>query len=83
MDDNNSIGTCATGGTNATREILQEVQDTKFDRIIETDQSTVVSAMTTFTTVATPQHSNELSTPPGNNSFRSRSLPPPSSDQMD
>ena len=46
MDNNNSIGTCATGATNATRDILQEVQDTGFNLIIETDQSTVVSAMT-------------------------------------
>ena len=83
MDNNNSIGTCATGATNATRDILQEVQDTGFNLIIETDQSTVVSAMTTFTTVASPQHSNETSIPPGNNYFRSRSPPPLSSDQMD
>ena len=36
MDDNNSIGTCATGVTNATTEILQEANNTASTKIIDT-----------------------------------------------
>ena len=73
MDDNNSIGTCATGATNATMDILREVKDKEFDQIIDTNHNTVVSAITQSTNYASPQHSKEPSITLGNQSFRSGS----------
>ena len=83
MDNNNSIGTCATRATNATTDILREVNDTAFDQIIDTDHNTVVSAVTESTNYASPQHSKESSITPGNVTFRRGSPPPPLSTQMD
>ena len=48
MDDHNSIGTNATGVTNATKQIMEEAISTKFDSI-ELDDSTVTSALTDYT----------------------------------
>ena len=75
MDDHNSIGTGATGLTNATRDIRQGVSDEKFDPIIDTDHITVVSAVTENTQYASPQHSKESSVISGNGSFRRGSSP--------
>ena len=84
MDDNNSIGTCATGLPNAITEILQEANYTAFDQIINTDHSTVVSAVIESTHYASPQHSKDSCVTLGNGLFRhGSSPPPPSSTPMD
>ena len=66
MDDQNSIGTCQTGLTNATMEILVETTNTKFDKIIDIDDCTVTSGVIEPTVYTFPRQSKDSSVNLGN-----------------
>ena len=59
MDDQNSIGTNATGVSNATQQILAETIGTRFE-CIDLDGSTVTNAITDQTLTTPPQQPRNL-----------------------
>ena len=61
MDDQNSIGTNATGVSNATQQILAETIGTRFE-CIDLDGSTVTSTLTEQTLNTPPQQPRNLNT---------------------
>ena len=79
MDDNNSIGTCATGLTNATVEIYEEANNTAFNKIMDTEECTVTSGVTEATTYTSPPYSKDSDATPGKGSVIRGSSPPPPS----
>ena len=73
IDNNNSIGTCQTGITNATIKIYEEVNNTTFNKIINTKDCSIISGVTEFTTEKTPRKGSGIC----------GSSPPPPSNQME
>ena len=61
MDDHNSIGTNTTGVTNATRQIMEEANSTRYEKIIEVDDCTVNSGLTDPTVYTPPQQPKDSS----------------------
>ena len=55
MDDQDSIGMCQTGLTNATTQILEETINTKCNEIIEIDDCTVTMGVTETTAYTSQQ----------------------------
>ena len=59
LDDNNSIGICATGVPNATMEICEEANNTAFNKTINTKYCSMISCVTESTTYIFPRHSKD------------------------